>query len=635
MPELISLPKMAIEVAIFAVLIYLVLRFLRETRGSGVVRGLGLILVAGFVLFQLLIQVLKLERLELLFSAVVQSVVIALVVVFHPEIRRAIVHLGDSPIFGRFFPKESKIVQRVLRAVSRLSKERIGALIAIERDASLHSLVESGITIDAELNSFLIESIFYPKNALHDGAIVVRNDRIVAASCLLPLSQNPDVDKRLGTRHRAALGLSEETDALAIVVSEETGKISVALGGKLYFDLSLEQLERHIDEGLGLRQQSSRVDRRRRSLWTTIAHDPWRKLAALVLGVGLYYVLDSEVRDTMQVDMMLQVTTTGAAESLGSGNRLLISLPTDRLALRNFIDAATGQVIENRQVQLSISGPNFEIDAMRAMTMSLPVTLPNVDWERNDSAEFTIADVRRTLRQLNDPEVSIAMQPPRVRIVVERMDDAEVKLHPDRIEVAVDSERLRARLRLNSAEFSRDFARVVGRANELVVFRADERPFVVRLSARSNDRQVTADVMLHQRHQTRGLRIDPACTMTVPLSPEMQEFTFILPVRTDDLSLPAEQRGMFRPDVDELEVRIKAGGALLTTLISRPEQAARWARQHMRLGVSLQPRIDGTAFPDEFPLQARLELTGSTLDQFDPAEYALAETVTVQLRRRP
>src|SRR5262249_2845300 len=167
---------------------------------------------------------LKLQHLGQLFDAVAQSVVIALVVVFHPEIRRAIVHLGDSPIFGRFFPKESRIVQRVLRAVARMSKERIGALIAIEREASLQSLPEWGITIDAELNSFLIESIFVPKSALHDGAIVVRDDRIVAASCLLPLSQNPDVDKRLGTRHRAALGVSEETDALAIVVSEETGK---------------------------------------------------------------------------------------------------------------------------------------------------------------------------------------------------------------------------------------------------------------------------------------------------------------------------------------------------------------------------------------------------------------------------
>ena len=145
----------------------------------------------------------------------------------------------------------AKIVPRLLRAVARLSKERIGALIAIEREASLSELSENGITIDAELNSYLIESIFFPKSALHDGGVVVQGDRIVAASCLFPLSQNPDIDKRLGTRHRAALGLSEETDALIIVVSEETGNISTASTGKLNHGLSLEKLEGELDAVFG------------------------------------------------------------------------------------------------------------------------------------------------------------------------------------------------------------------------------------------------------------------------------------------------------------------------------------------------------------------------------------------------
>ncbi|MCA8963892.1 MAG: DNA integrity scanning protein DisA nucleotide-binding domain protein, partial [Planctomycetes bacterium] len=154
------------------------------------------------------------------------------------------------------FKPDTKIMPRLLRAVARMSKERVGALIAIEREASLGDLIDNGITIDAELNSYLLESIFFPKSALHDGAVVVRDDRIVAASCLLPLSQNPEVDKRLGTRHRAGLGLSEETDALIVIVSEETGKISTAQGGKLNFDLSLEQLEKVLEESLGLKQSS-------------------------------------------------------------------------------------------------------------------------------------------------------------------------------------------------------------------------------------------------------------------------------------------------------------------------------------------------------------------------------------------
>lgn len=246
--------KMLIEIGIFAVLIYIVLRFLWATRGSVIIRGLGLLLLGSVIGFFLLIKTLELERVEFVVEALAPSVVLGLVVVFHPEIRRAIVQLGDSSIFRYFFRRDTKIVPRLLRAIARMSKERIGALIAIERDSPLGELTDNGITIDAELNSYLIESIFFPKSALHDGGVVVRDDRIVAASCLFPLSQNPDVDKRLGTRHRAALGLSEDTDAFVLVVSEETGKISTASGGQLHFDLTLEQVEQQLDAALGRKQ---------------------------------------------------------------------------------------------------------------------------------------------------------------------------------------------------------------------------------------------------------------------------------------------------------------------------------------------------------------------------------------------
>jgi diadenylate cyclase len=247
---------MLVEVAIFAALIYVALRFLWATRGSVIIRGLALLLLGTALALFLLGQAFELGRLNYVVEQVAPSAVIGLVVVFQPEIRRAIVQIGDSSIFRLFFRRDTKIVPRLLRAISRLSKERIGALIAIERDSTLAEYTESGITIDAELNSFLIESIFYPKSALHDGGIVVHDDRIVAASCLFPLSQNPEVDKRLGTRHRAALGLSEDTDAFVLVVSEETGKISTAIGGKLDFDLTLEQVEQQLDRALGRRQDA-------------------------------------------------------------------------------------------------------------------------------------------------------------------------------------------------------------------------------------------------------------------------------------------------------------------------------------------------------------------------------------------
>ena len=239
-----------LEVMILAIGIYLILRFLRQTRGSGVVRGLSLIIIFGGMVFLLLIEILQLQHLAVFFDLLVGAALLGMIIVFHPEIRNAIVRLGETPIFGSFLRREVKTTQRLLRSVARLSRDRIGALIAMERDGSLSALAETGITVDAELNSYLIESIFYPGSALHDGAVIIRDDRIVAASCLLPLSQNPDVDKRLGTRHRAALGVSEETDAFAIVVSEETGKVSAAVAGRLHHGLKLEELETLIEETL-------------------------------------------------------------------------------------------------------------------------------------------------------------------------------------------------------------------------------------------------------------------------------------------------------------------------------------------------------------------------------------------------
>lgn len=240
-----------VEIAVFAALIYVGLRFLLATRGSVLVRGLGLVVGVLFVGFVVLIQSFQLTRLQYVLEQLAPSVVLGLVIVFHPEIRRAIVQVGDSTIFRAFFRRDAKAMPRLLRAVARMGQEKVGALIAIERDASMAELAESGIRIDGELTSHLLESIFYPKSALHDGGVIVRDDRIVAASCLFPLSQSTELDQRLGTRHRAALGLSEESDAFVVVVSEETGRISIASGGVLTHDVSLEELERRLEAALG------------------------------------------------------------------------------------------------------------------------------------------------------------------------------------------------------------------------------------------------------------------------------------------------------------------------------------------------------------------------------------------------
>ncbi len=625
-----ALAKMAIEVAVFAVLIYLVLRFLRETRGSGVVRGLAFLLIVGIATFVVLIQTMGLARLALLFQTIAQSVVIALVIVFHPEIRRAIVHLGDSPIFGRFFQKESKIVQRVLRAVARMSKERIGALITVEREASLQSLAESGITIDAELNSFLIESIFYPKSALHDGAIVVRDDRIVAASCLLPLSQNPDVDKRLGTRHRAALGLSEETDALAIVVSEETGKVSVAQGGKLSFDLTLEQLERAMDESLGLRQRSARrTDRGNRvSFWRRLGTDPVRKLAAVVLGVGLWFLLDRQVMSVYPATIQLGVIAAGAKMPTDDGNVLAVMLPADRIS-RGFQDLS-GQPID--KVTIAFRGEKNWIETLKSDDLKLLVSLPKVAWEKVESADFTIDDVQRTHRALVDGSVTMEMTPSRIRVQVVGISQETVQLSPDQVEVSYGAdERLKARVRDETFEFSAKVTQVVGPEQAMQVFLAgkDKRPLRAALVARQGAPQASATIALQPEYEQAGLRLREPCSLTVQLRPVMETFTLNLPVLVDDLALPPELRGQYQPESGMAEAKVRAGGSLLSKLKTfEAGPRGHWAKSNLRLMVSIQPREDESPYPTEFRALARLFSTNE-----NPGDYDLEESVSVNLRR--
>lgn len=635
-----ELLKQVIEVAVFAALIYLVLRFLRETRGSGVVRGLAFLLIVGVVTFVVLIQAMALHRLERLFQTIAQSVVIALVIVFHPEIRRAIVHLGDSPIFGRFFQKESKIVQRVLRAVARMSKERIGALIAVEREASLQSLAESGVTIDAELNSFLIESIFYPKSALHDGAIVVRDDRIVAASCLLPLSQNPDVDKRLGTRHRAALGLSEETDALAIVVSEETGKVSVAQGGKLSFDLTLEQIERAMDEALGVRQRSSgrRSKSAGRSLWSALTADPVRKLAAVALGIGLWYFLDRQITDVHEVDMQLGVVAIGEKPSQDGISELAVSLPTDRVAATGFVDQSTNQPVES--VKITFRGPKNTIETLRDESLKLTVSLPNVEWDTVDGADFNARDIATsTHRALFDGTVKIDMAPPRIRIHVVRVSEERLQLSPEWIELSFGGdEQLKARIRPETIEFQPKVIKLSGRREAHEAFRArqGERPLRAVLTARANERRVSAPIQLRPEFRQLGLELGEPCSVSVELRPVMDVYALTLPVLVDDRSLPAELQGQYRPDTPFKEVRVKVGGALRSRLVGFDDESRRrWARDHLRLLVWIRPLEDGAAYPQKFPALARLFNPGATGELDNSAEMGLDETVSVDLHREP
>ena len=239
----------AIEFGVIALLIYLIYRGLRGTRGARVVRGFAFLLVTGFVLLRLLSEHLQLGRLAQFGQPLISTLTILTIIIFQPELRRSLMRLGENPLF-RFFLKEgaSAFVDQIVRSATVLSRNKVGAIIAVERETRLGGLIETGTRMDATLTSDLLTTIFWPGSPLHDMGVVIRGGRIAAAGCEFPLSRHAILDPRLGTRHRAAVGLSEETDAAVIVVSEETGKISLAEGGRLEAVISPEVLKERLTE---------------------------------------------------------------------------------------------------------------------------------------------------------------------------------------------------------------------------------------------------------------------------------------------------------------------------------------------------------------------------------------------------
>ena len=242
----------AVDIVIVAVLVYILLKFIRDIHTTRLLKGVILIIVG--------IQVVYLFNLHVtsyIFSKCAQIGVIALVVIFQPELRRALDQVGKTSISG-WFSNDSEsdtnvlsMIREVSHAAQAMSNDKTGALIVIEHGSDIDSMISSGIKIDAEVSSELLINIFVHNTPLHDGAVIIRDNRIALATCVLPLSQNPHITSELGTRHRAGIGISEEADVIVVIVSEETGNISIAYKGLLTRGLNEETMKSRLEELLG------------------------------------------------------------------------------------------------------------------------------------------------------------------------------------------------------------------------------------------------------------------------------------------------------------------------------------------------------------------------------------------------
>jgi diadenylate cyclase len=227
----------ALEIFILTVGIYYAFRFVRGTRGAPVVTGFLIVLLT----FAMVTYLLELEVLKWILGAFSAFFAVAVVVLFQPELRRMLAELGNLPLFATA-SEQREIIEVIIQTAERLADVRIGALIAVEQSIQLAEAVESGIPVDCAATPEMLETIFFPNNAIHDGGVIIKGDRIAYAACIFPLSQRQDLNTSLGTRHRAAIGLSEETDAPIVVVSEETGAISYAYKSQFTRGVTLEEL---------------------------------------------------------------------------------------------------------------------------------------------------------------------------------------------------------------------------------------------------------------------------------------------------------------------------------------------------------------------------------------------------------
>jgi len=248
-----------IDIAIVSFLIYEFLKLIRGTRA--VQMGVGsLLIVALFYVSRLA----PLQTVNWLIRNMLVYMAFAAIVIFQGDIRRALAHFGQAPFFRYLNRQEAadETIEEIVVAATMLSAQKVGAIVAVEREIGLRNYIESGIPLDATLTYDLLVTIFHPGSALHDGAVILQENRVAAAACFLPLTVNPRLSRELGTRHRAAIGLTEEGDAVAVIVSEETGKISLAIDGRIERQLSADDLRARLRSLITLRKSGRHIGAR-------------------------------------------------------------------------------------------------------------------------------------------------------------------------------------------------------------------------------------------------------------------------------------------------------------------------------------------------------------------------------------
>jgi diadenylate cyclase len=468
----------ALQGLILATGIYLVLRFLRTTRGGGVLRGLAVaVLVLVFGLWGLS-KLLVLEELDHILQSVSGYLVVILAILFQPELRRGIARLGDHPLLRRLVrAKKADPVIEVVQAVLSMASRHRGALIAFERELALDAYMENAVRIDSEVGRLILESIFHPGGALHDGAVVLRDGRVAAATCLFPLTENIEISKSTGTRHRAALGLTEETDAITVTVSEETGGIAIACRGEMTREIPPQQFEdllrATLESGQDRAEVSSATPRPAfdlvQFLKDLFTRDLLRKAGACAVAGTMLYMSHQDI--SISRDFTLQVTASGPATTGRSHlGELALLLPGEDYHLESPLEGAmleitvTGTRAQLDDLGVGLGGQLSINGELAAAGGELPID--TVRWSTGDWSD----GVGLSARWKTNPSP---------KLEVGRFGRRRLELGPEQVPLDVSQLSPRYEIRANGLSFNPTSVDVIGPANLMAALGSPDLPFLL------------------------------------------------------------------------------------------------------------------------------------------------------------
>jgi len=446
--------SLALQAVILGAGIYLALGFLRSTRGGGIVRGLVVALLFGAVGLWGLTEILRLEELSHILQSITGYVVVILVILFQPELRRGIAQLGEHALSGQ--RKRQETASEVAAAAVSMARRRRGALLAIERDSILDAYVDNAVRVDGQVTRLLIESVFHPGAALHDGAIVIRGDRIAAAACLFPLTENPRISSSTGTRHRAALGLTEETDAVTLVVSEETGEIALCRGGEMRSNVSPDRLEGELRDLLGSDAKTGNEPARQGgwngALVGLFTRNLGRKAAAAGLACGLLFLAHRDIHVSREFTLQVVSRSNGRAHPARPGE-LVLHLPSPDYKLAS---PQHGEVYK-----VTVSGTRAQVERLGSLLSGELAVLPEL---AGTSTDVDLSRVSWSEGVWSGP-VGLDVQwtqPPGPHLLVERMARRTIALRPEHLRIDASELDPRFRPDVEKARFQPSEITVVG-----------------------------------------------------------------------------------------------------------------------------------------------------------------------------